>query len=306
MSNTVETTVVTSPTSTPTSVVESNVEQKVNMAGASSKTPDTNSKLDATPPPAEEPKVEQNQEDPKFAARFAALSRKEKELIQREKQFKENQAKLAAYEKALQSAKQNPLEYLQAAGLTLEEALQQIIAQDEPITEQTRLKAIEQKIQEYEETVKKQRQTQVEAKKAHELNQIKQTIAAYVDQNAETYELIKEYNAIDDVWSVIEKTFIESKGQIHLTIEQASKAVEDYLFEEAAKEAERIARLKKLQKNHQLSSPVDSLEVSKEEKVSKPSPTLTNQSVSTSTEAPKKFKTREESLAEAAKLLKWK
>ena len=305
MSNTVTETVVTPPTSTPTPVVESNVENKINMAGASSGSPDANSKTDATPPPAEEQKTEQTQEDPKFAARFAALSRKEKELIQRERQFKENQAKLAQYEKALQAAKQNPLEYLQAAGLTLEEALQQIIAQDEPPTEQSRLKAIEQKVQEYEAAVKKQREAQAEAKKQHELHQIKQTISQYVDENAETYELIKEYNAIDDVWSVIERTFIESNGKVHLTIEQASQAVEDHLFKEAEQEAQRIARLKKLNKNPQASSPEDLIKVSKEEKVSKPSPTLTNQSVSTSTEL-KQFKTREESLAEAAKLLRWK
>lgn len=305
MSNTVEETVVTPPTSNPTPVVESNVEQKVNMAGASSGTLSAGSTNDATPPPQEEPKTEEKQEDPKFAARFAALSRKEKELMQRERQFKENQAKLAAYEKALQTAKQNPLEYLQAAGLTLEEALQQIIAQDEPETEQSRLKAIEKKVQEYEEGIRRQREAQMEAQKQYELNQIKQTISQYVDENAETYELIKEYNAIDDVWSVIERTFIETGGKVHLTIEQASKAVEDHLFKEAEQEAQRIARLKKLQKNIQQSSSVDSVQVSKEEKVSKPSPTLTNQSVSTSTE-PKKFKTREESLAEAAKLLRWK
>ena len=303
MSNTITTTTVDAPASTsPAPVVESNVEQKLNMVGANSV---PNIPTETVAPVAEEQKTEQIQEDPKFAARFAALSRKEKELINREKAFKENQVKLAAYEKALQSAKQNPLEYLQAAGLTLEQALEQIISKDEPITEATRLKQIEQKVHDYEEAIKKQREDQIEYEKSTQLNQIKQSINQFVNENAETYELIKEYNAIDDVWSVIERTFIESKGKTHLTIEQASKAVEDQLFEEANKEAERIARLKKLQKNQQVSSAIDSIEVSKLDKVSKTAPTLTNQSVSAPTEL-KKFKTREESLADAAKLLKWK
>jgi hypothetical protein len=157
----------------------------------------------------------------------------------------------------------------------------------------------------YEDAIKKQQEEQLEAQKHNQLSQIKESINKFINENAETYELIKEYNAIDDVWSVIERTFINSKGKTHLTIEQASKAVEDQLFEEANKEAERISRLKKLQKNPQASSPEDSIEVSKLNKVSKPAPTLTNQSVTAPTEL-KKFKTREESLADAAKLLKWK
>lgn len=251
--------------------------------------------------------VEEPKEDPKFSARFAALSRKEKELVQRERAFKENQAKLQAYEKALQTAKQNPLEYLQAAGLTLEEALQQIINSDgdQPVTEAQRLQQIEKKISDYEEQQVVARKQAAEYKKNQELNQIKSNITDYINNNSETYELIKEYNAIDDVWSVIERAFIDSRGQTHLTMEQASQLVEDQLYKEATEEAERIARIKKLNKNQQLTSTEDSIQVSNEEKVRQPSPTLTNQSATVSTDL-KRFKSREESLADAAKLLKWK
>ncbi len=105
-------------------------------------------------PVAATPETDKPEKDPKLASRFAALTKKEREIIQREKAFKEQQAKLQAYEKALQQAKQNPLEYLQAAGLTLEEALSQIINEGKEPTEQDRLSSIEQKIKDYEEQQK--------------------------------------------------------------------------------------------------------------------------------------------------------
>lgn len=257
----------------------------------------------AEAPPVVEP-TETDKEQEKFASRFAALSRKEKELQQRERSFKESQAKLQAYEKALASAKDNPLEYLQAAGLTLEQALEQIINQDKEPTEQDRVQAIEKKIADYENQQKQLAIRAQEYKKQQELSQIHNELSTYVEQNSEQFELVKAYNAIPDVWAVIERTFIETKGQIHLTMEQACQAVEEQILEEKKLEADRLAKIKKLAKQTPLTS-AGHVEDSNLNKVSKTvSPTLTNNSGTTST-VPKKFKTREESLAEAAKLLKW-
>jgi len=249
---------------------------------------------------APEPEPE---EDPKFASRFAALTKKEREIIQRERAFKEQQAKLQAYEKAMQQAKQNPLEYLQAAGLTLEEALQQIINEGKEPTEQDRLSSVEQKIKDYEEH---QRQLQIRAqeyRKQQELATIHKEIESFVEQNEEQYELIKAYNNIDLVWNVIERTYMETGGKVHLTTEQACQAVEEQLLSEKMEELELARKLKKLQAKL---APEVSAE-SKQQPVSKTvSPTLTNSGGTVSTSPPRKFRTKEESLAEAAKLLKWK
>ncbi len=271
--------------------VEAQVAPEAGMEGAIST-------KDATPP---EPPPDPEQE--KFASRFAALSRKEKELQQRERSFKENQAKLAAYEQALAKAKENPLQYLQAAGLTLEQALEQIINQDKEPTEQDRVQAIEKKIADYEN---QQRELAIRAqqhKKQQELNAIHEDLSKFVTDNSEQFELVREYNAIPDVWAVIERTFIETQGKVLLTKEQACQAVEEQIYEEKKQEAERLARIKKLAKQMPLTS-AGHVEDSNPKSVSKQvSPTLTNNSGATTT--PKKFKTREESLAAAAKLLKW-
>jgi len=254
--------------------------------------------VEAAPETAPEP-----EEDPKFASRFAALTKKEREIIQRERAFKEQQAKLQAYEKAMQKAKENPLEYLQAAGLTLEEALSQIINEGKEPTEQDRLNSIEQKIKDYEEHQKQLQLRAQEYRKQQELAAIHNDIKAFVDQNEEQYELIKAYNNIDLVWSVIERTYLETGGKVHLTTEQACQAVEEQLLSEKMEELELARKLKKLQAKL---APEVSTE-SKQQPVSKTvSPTLTNSGGTVSTSPPRKFKTREESLADAARLLKWK
>lgn len=262
-------------------------------------------------PPNQEGEVQDNQtapevtegDDPKFAARFAALSRKEKELINRERAFKEQQAQIQAYEKARQSAKQNPLEYLQAAGLTLEEAIQQIIKGDQPPTVEDRVKSVESQIEEYKKQAAEWQKRAQQAKQQQELQQIHNSISEYVGQNSEQFELVHAYNDIDTVWKVIEQTYIETNGQVHLTIEQACQAVEEDLLEQKMNDLKKASNLKKLQKlltNSEVSTDSKSQEVSKRTI----SPTLTNNSGVT-TNTPKKFKTREESIAEAAKLLKW-
>lgn len=269
-------------------------------------TPLATSNVDAAPP--EPPVEEEPKEDPKFAARFAALSRKEKELIQRERQFKENQAKLQAYEKAVATAKQNPIQYLQAAGLTLEEALQYVINDEspDPNSPEVKLKTIEQKIAAYENEMRVKAQQAQQAQINAQMIEFKNGINKYITDNSEQYELIKEHKAIDDVFNVMYRTWQETNGQVSLTLEQAAQAVEEQLLKEEEENAARLLRVNKLKSKFlPVSSTEGTVKVSNQDKVSKPAPTLTNQSVSATTE-PRKFKSREESLAEAAKLLKWK
>ena len=256
----------------------------------------------ATPPEKTPEQLEQE----KFASRFAALSKKERDLLQRERSFKENQAKMAAYETAVQKAKENPLAYLQAAGLTLEQALQQIINEGNPPTEVDRVASIEKKIADYEAAQEQLARRNAEYNKQQQLGKIHSQINMFVESNADQFELIREYKAIDTVWQVIERTYMETGGKVHLTQEQACQAVEDQLYEEAKQEAERHARIKKLTKQNSLTS-VSHVEDSNPRSVSKTvSPTLTNGTAVADSAPPKRFKTTEESLAAAAKLLKWK
>lgn len=243
------------------------------------------------------------EDDPKFAARFAALSRKERELLQKEQSIKQSQREYQAYQKAVQDAKNNPVAYLQAAGLTLEEAIQKIINEGKEPTPEEVLKkdvdSIKAEVEAYKKAAQEHQARQQEQRRQAEEQSILGNIKNFVESNPEKYELIMAYNAIPDVWEVIKRTYLETGGKVHLTEEQAAEAVENDLLEQAREEAKRVANLKKLQTES------NQVKVSNPKEVSKVSQTLTNQTATTPASPPKRL-SREDSIKEAAKLLKWK
>lgn len=261
------------------------------------------SKQPETPVEEVKPVETKEEDDPKFAARFAALSRKERELLQKEQSIKQSQREYQAYQKAVQDAKNNPVAYLQAAGLTLEEAIQKIINEGKEPTPEEVLKkdvdSIKAEVEAYKKAAQEHQARQMEQRKQAEEASILNNLKTYVESNPEKYELIMAYNAIPDVWEVIKRTYLETGGKVHLTEEQAAEAVENDLLEQAREEAKRVANLKKLQTES------NQVKVSNPKEVSKVSQTLTNQTATTPASPPKRL-SREDSIKEAAKLLKWK
>lgn len=277
---------------------------------------------EATPPQPPETKEEPKQ-DPNFSSRFAALTRKEREIVQKERSLKEAQAKVQAYEKALQEAKSNPIALLQAAGFKDLEDYLKVVTMDAPPAHEQKLSEIENKILNYEKQMKEAAQRQHEAAKQHQLNQIHQGISDFIDQNSDQYELIKEYNAVGDVWNLIERVYIETKGATHLTMEQAAAEVEKYYFDRAQEEQQRLSRIKKFQPKATENKPGEVTPPSKEntvqvahkvqtevgqpeapEKEWNVAPTLTNSNTSTPNPNSPHL-TREQRLALAAAKIKW-
>lgn len=280
---------------------------------------------ESKPEPQPEVKTEEK-EDPKFSARFAALTRKERELVQKERQMKEVYSKVQNYEKIAQEARTNPIGLLQAAGFKDLEEFLQVVTQDAPPAHEQKLTALENKVLQYEKSIKEAQQRQHEAVKQQQEAQILKGISDFIDQNSEQYELIKEYNAIGDVWNLIERVYIETQGATHLTMEQAATEVEKYYFDRAQEEQKRLARIKKFQPKtpenkqtgtnqivppskentvqvaHKVETEIGQPEAdSKEWSVA---PTLTN--TSTSTPNPNSpHLSREQRLALAAAKLKW-
>jgi hypothetical protein len=274
-------------------------------------------------PAPQPPEKTEEKEDPKFSARFAALTRKEREIVQKERQLKEISAKVQAYEKALQEAKTNPIALLQAAGFKDLEDYLKTVTMDAPPVHEQKLSQIEQKILAYEQQMKEAQLKQHEAVKQQQLNQIHNQINDFISQNSDQYELIKEYNAVGDVWNLIERVYIETQGQTHLTMEQAAAEVEKYYFERAQEEQQRLSRIKKFQPKQTENKPGTIVPPTKENtvqvahkvetEVGKPevhetewnvAPTLTN----TNTSIPQPNSphlTREQRIALAASKIKW-
>ena len=247
----------------------------------------------------------------KFAAKFAALTRKEREIKQKEarlaKQMQELEAKLQSFESERTEAakyksipeklRQQPLEVLKEAGLSFEQLAQMVLENDGKPTQDMKMSEMEQKymtkLQELEKKMQEKEEAEKTARETAALENFKAELTGFIEQTPD-YELIRANGAQDAVFAVIEQHYAET-GEI-LSNKDASDAVEEYLLEEAKKLVDREKVKKLLQPEQPKVQP----------KQGKPSPTLSNAQAAQATKsAAAKKMSHEESMAEAAKLIKW-
>jgi len=277
------------------------LEEILSAAGAEGAAPEA---------PVEEPKKEEApKEQDKFAAKFAALSRKEKQLRAREQEMntrlKDMEAKLAAKEAEVSSKfidparfKKEPLKVMEETGLSFQQLAEMVMndgkpTQDQALSEvEARMQA---KLKEYEDKLAAKEAK--EAKERHEaqLHAFKVQLTDFVN-TTEDYELIRAEDATSLVYDVIEahynKTADESgqNGEI-LSNKEAADAVEAYLLENAKK----LTQVKKLQPAAAPAKPAEK----------KAATTLSNAQAAQGATMSAKRLSDEESKAEASKLIKW-
>ena len=201
-------------------------------------------------------------EDP--LSQYAVFARKEKALRARDQQLRAREESLRAREEALKPAAtsstpsidpskfvsreelaKNPLQVLSDMGLTYDQLTN--LAINAPTQEEMQRRTYESKI---EAELKQIKEAQEQTRKFYEeqqnqsykqaVRQIKQDAESLIESSPE-FETIRATNSIDDVVELIEQTFKEENRL--LSVEEASKAVEDYLVEEAT----RLAKLSKIQ-----------------------------------------------------------
>lgn len=266
--------------------------------------------------PAEKP-AEQTIDQ--LSPKFAALSRKEKQIRESQKAVSESQkavqAELARIEQEkseltkwrteretdssslMDRLKKDPFSVLKDAGLTFEDLtkmqLNDLNPTPEMLIERTR-NDLESKYSKQLEDLKKgledkEVKAQQDALNAR-IDSFKSEITEFIDTNKDTYELTALNGAGELVYEVIEEFY--NKNQKLLSLEDAAQEVEKYLEAEAQK----ILKAKKFSK------PVES---PTEAKKPETSPTLSN---TLSAQVPGKesrFLSDDESKREAAKLLRW-
>lgn len=266
-----------------------------------------------TEAPIKDPKAD------RVAEKFAKLSQQEKALQVKHQEIKAQEAKIEAYNQAIAAAKTNPLALLEQHGLTLEQALDLIINGDstpEPSPEDLKWKRMEEtaaKVEAYEkqqaELAEKAEQDKLQAENEQAKAQIMSNLDNFIKENSDNYELITASQAIDTVWTVIERTWMESNGERRLSFEEAANAVEDHLYAEAQLILERAKNTKKL--GSMLSSTAIPATQAQQIQSSQPSkivsPTLTNTSATITPEPSKGHLSKAESLAQLKKALaaKW-
>ena len=272
---------------------------------------------------AQEVKKEEKVETNKFASKFAALSRREKQLKAKEAELSK---KLADLEKAQVSKEEkakipepkkpedfdrkfqrefrrDPFGALEKLGIPYDK-LTELAINDKKLTPDMQMKLMREEIEDgYKdkfEQLEKRLTDKEEQEKVARYDKIQKNymnkISNFVEKNVDTYEFIQANGAYEVVYDVVEKHYKDS-GKI-LTIKEAADAVEAH-FEG---EAEKLLKLKKV--GSRLQSYMQQQEKAKEP--SKKPVTLTNaHSQQSFEEQPKRQLTDEESKREIAKLLRW-
>jgi hypothetical protein len=249
--------------------------------------------------------------DPEAEKRFQQLARQERQLrakIQQANiQFKQREADLKAREAALQQPtapdlskyiprerlQTDPLSVLEEAQVSWDELSQQVVNRQptDPRVMNTiqQLKAQIAELKQANEksavTYQEQQQQQYQAA----VKQIKADVHQLVQTDPE-FETVKAMNATKDVVELIEKTY--AKDGVVLSVEEATKAVEDYLVEEAMK----VTQLDKIKKRMAASN---ASKPKPEEKTQPIQQTQQMKTLTNATSGAKKISARERAIARA-------
>jgi hypothetical protein len=251
--------------------------------------------------------------DDKFASKFAALSRKERSIQQKEAELKaaraeiereRDQWKAIADKKA--KARENPIEWLQEAGLTYDEVTEWMLGnrrspQEEKLSEHEKLiKEMAQKLEKSEtEKAQIEAQTKIDA--------FKNTIRETVQKKSDDYELIGRFNQYETVYNVIEQHWKQTNRL--LSIEEACNVVENFLEQKAEEEAKLFLDSKKLKSKFSGFNPgkrdEPNLDRQQANQPKQQTKTLTNGMAQNSAPAVTRAITDDERLNEAAKLIRF-
>lgn len=260
----------------------------------------------------EESQIEQQKEQEKFAQKFAALSRKEKAIREREKalekRIKELEAKQPEVETTIKSAKEEaeqlkrrmksePLKVMEEMGLSFQQLADMVLNDGKPTPEMImseKEKAIQARIDALEAQLKQKAEMEEQQKLDAAIEGFKSQIKSEIENNP-TFELIRTEGAYDIVYDVI-AAHHEATGEI-LETTKAAEAVESHLLEEAKKYLG-------LNKIKEMLQPPPQQPPAKAE-VKPASKTLTNASAAKATPSASRKLSQEESMLEAAKLIKW-
>lgn len=263
------------------------------------------SPVSATEPAAEEVKAPSVAEDPKFAARFASLSRQQNKLRKDQDALREKLTTADEYVALREQAKQNPRIILEKFGVSYEDLTKAILA-GENVPEEDRLATIEERLNEQEEQ-RKQEKVQAEESLLNEekaivqkaVDHYKTEVTTFINAHPDDYKLIVVHAAQEDIYSVVEEYFVQT-GKI-LEPKIAADYVEQELREHAKKQAEALGYAPPQQPPPN-GAPRDSQPAARD---IRPAPTLTNSAASPAAAPPRRM-TEDERLAHAASFLRSK
>ena len=249
-----------------------------------------------------------------FSRKFAALSRREKEIRAKEaeydKRIAELEERLGSFGKKPEPEPELPIEYrlkkdplraLEDMGLSYDK-LTELALNDGKLTPEMQMRLMREELEgDYKKKFEELENRLIEKEKNDEQRRyddiqrgFQNEIEDFVESNADKYELIQANEANDIIYDVIEEHYNDT-GRI-LDIEEAAEAVENYLEEEA----EKIFRLGKFRSKFGIENDFEQEESPRQSQV-----TLSNAMSAQANERVGRKLSDDESKALAAKMLKW-
>jgi hypothetical protein len=187
--------------------------------------------------------------DDSFAAKFAAIQRREREIVQREKAAKERDPEWESYQKLKTRAKHNPEEWLKHAGLTYDEVTEFYLNGGSPKVPMEVLE-MQEKMSKWEKEREEERLQSQEKQKHAAVEAFKSKIEAACLRLGDEVELVNKLpNGIDRVYAKMDEHFTKTqeatgKGE-QLDIAEAARMLEAELEADLAKYKD-IGKLKRL------------------------------------------------------------
>lgn len=271
----------------------------------------TEAPVEAAPPATPEAPKEDPQE--RVERQILLLTKKEREVQRQFQTLKQQQQQLAdamkeieEYRSIKQKAKTDPLAFNKHFGIEYKQLTDQILNDERPTPEML-IGTLKEEIEALKAEKSKEREEQDRQQREQLVNTFKEGIKDYVQSNADKYELIQAFGAHDQIFSMIHNHWKETgghEGGEYLPV----STVAEYLESQMEQEAKKLLSLKKL--SPKMEAKVEAALESKESSgdASKTAPkTLTNTLASQGAQpAPaRNYKRDDESLQEAAKLLRW-
>lgn len=268
------------------------------------------------------PKQEEKKEDFDYASRFAALSRREKQLIEKERKLKEIESKykekdsnFMSWEEKKALFKKNPDAIFEEMGMSFDElvnfklglATQEEQKSNDPNEIYKKLKADLQADLEAREKAKAEAEEKARAEREEQENSqiiesFKSEMVETIKKNADKYELINYQQNFDLVFDVIQQYFDEHDEV--LPIERAADHVEQYL-ESLVEGATKLKKFQsKLAPKQESSQPAENAPKTESAKEQSPK-TLSNALNSQNSSFTDQTISIEESKRRAAALLRW-
>lgn len=174
---------------------------------------------------SEETAAETKPPEEKTSKKLATLARREKRLLEKENELKALASRASKYEETLASIKQNPVDFLQSAGISIEDLTNFLLTQ-QPIEQkpEDKITQLENKLNQMEEEKIREEQESIVRQQQHLVNQFRNDLESFIESNKSTYEYLSNNKATSIVMDVI-SDHANQTGKI-MSNEEACQLVE--------------------------------------------------------------------------------